>query len=412
MGASQRYLELDALRGFAVMGILAMNIVGFSMPEMAYISPAIYGGTDTPDIISWFLSFLFVDGKMRGLFTFLFGASLILICDRAAAKGENPAKTHFSRMFWLGFFGLIHFFFIWWGDILFLYAVIGCLAFRVRDFESTKLIKWGLIIYATGFICYSLFTGSLFYLQYAAGLEDPGSEMALEYQKAMAELSPTAAAIASDVSLYVSGYADILSHRFTEKWRDPFGLVLTNGLETLPFMMFGMALYKNGFLTGEWDTTEYKKLAMKTISVGLLLLIPFGIWSIASGFDILVTLNAVMAWAMPSRLLMTIGYLALMILIVQRFASHPILQRVAAAGRVAFSNYLGTSIVMTFIFYGWGLGLYGSIGRAELYLFVLGAWALMLLWSKPWLMRFRYGPLEWLWRSLSRGEVQKMRLTK
>ncbi|MEO9634705.1 MAG: DUF418 domain-containing protein [Parasphingorhabdus sp.] len=411
MAASQRYLELDALRGFAVIGILAMNIVGFSMPEMAYISPAIYGGTDTPDIISWFLSYLLVDGKMRGLFTFLFGASLMLICDRAAAKGESPAKTHFSRMFWLGLFGLIHYFFIWWGDILFLYAVIGCLAFRMRDFESAKLIKWGVIIYATGFISYSLFTGSLFYLQYAAGLEGSGSEMALEYQKAMAEISPSAASIASDIALYGSGYFNILSHHFGEKWIGPFALVLSNGMETLPFMMFGMALYKNGFLTGEWETKAYRKLAIKTISLGLLLLIPLGIWAVASGFEILITLNAVMSWAMPSRLLMTIGYLALMIMIIQRYANRPILQRVAAAGRVAFSNYLGTSILMTFIFYGWGLGLYGSIGRAELYLFVLGAWALMLLWSKPWLMRFRYGPLEWLWRSLARGQPQPMRLS-
>ncbi|MFN2258969.1 MAG: DUF418 domain-containing protein, partial [Parasphingopyxis sp.] len=77
--------------------------------------------------------------------------------------------------------------------------------------------------------------------------------------------------------------------------------------------------------------------------------------------------------------------------------------------RAAFTNYLGTSIVMTTIFYGYGLGLYGEVGRIELYLFVLGAWALMLLWSKPWLDRFRFGPLEWLWRSLARMELQPMR---
>ena len=83
--------------------------------------------------------------------------------------------------------------------------------------------------------------------------------------------------------------------------------------------------------------------------------------------------------------------------------------RVAAAGRMAFSNYLGTSIAMTTIFYGYGLGLFGDVGRWALYLVCIGMWAVMLLWSKPWLDRFRYGPLEWLWRSLARGKLQPMR---
>jgi len=107
---------------------------------------------------------------------------------------------------------------------------------------------------------------------------------------------------------------------------------------------------------------------------------------------------------------MTIGYIALLVYLIQKFAQHPVMHRVAAVGRAAFTNYLATSLLMTFIFYGWGLGLYGQVGRAELYLFVLGAWALMLLWSKPWLMRFRFGPLEWLWRSLARRKVQPMRI--
>lgn len=409
---TQRYLELDALRGFAVMGILMMNIVAFSMPEMAYISPAIYGGTDMPDVVSWLMSFLFVDGKMRGLFTFLFGASLILVCERAAAKGESPAKTHFSRMFWLGVFGLIHFFFIWWGDILFLYAVIGCIAYSMRNLDAAKLIRWGLVIYAIGFIGYALFTGSLFYLQYAAAAAGPGSEVAREYQDTLNEIAPPAAALSAEVALYLSGYFDVVSYNLTQKWLDPIILVLANSLETLPFMMFGMALYKNGFLTGGWDTEQYLQLAKRTLGAGLALLIPLGIWVIYSGFETVITLNAVVAWSMPSRLLMTVGYLAVLILIIQQFANHPLLHRVAAAGRVAFSNYLGTSILMTFVFYGWGLGLYGSVGRAELYLVVSVVWGIMLLWSKPWLLRYRYGPLEWVWRSLARRQWQTMKITK
>ncbi|MEP2990715.1 MAG: DUF418 domain-containing protein [Parasphingorhabdus sp.] len=411
MATNTRYLELDALRGFAVMGILLMNIVGFSMPEMAYINPAIFGGTDMPDTIAWFLSYLFIDGKMRGLFTFLFGASLVLICDRAGAKGEYPAGTHFSRMAWLMVFGLVHYFFIWWGDILFLYAAIGCAAYFMRNWAVDKLIRWAVIIYFSGFIAYAVFTGSLYYLQSLAEVAGAGSAEYREYQDTMAEIAPSGVTIAEDISLHLSSYLELLRYKISEAWFGPPALIFQNGMETLPFMMFGMALYKNGFLTGDWDTQRYRRMARLTLIIGLVPLVLIGGLVVASDFEVILTLNAVMAWSMPSRLLMTIGYLALLILIIKRFANHALMHRVAATGRVAFSNYLGTSIFMAFIFYGWGLGLYGSVGRAELYLFVISAWGTMLLWSKPWLMRFRYGPLEWLWRSLAKRQAQPMRIT-
>lgn len=408
MATNTRFLELDALRGFAVMGILLMNIVGFSMPEMAYINPAVFGGTDLPDSIAWILSYLFIDGKMRGLFTFLFGASLILICERADAKGESPAGTHFSRMIWLMVFGLAHYFFIWWGDILFLYAVIGCGAYFMRNWTVDKLIRWAVILYFSGFFAYASSIGSLFYLQSMAESAGAGSEMGAEYREIMEGIAPSAVAIGQDVSLHLSSYGELFQYKITELWLGPLAMVFENGLETLPFMMFGMALYKNGFLTGGWEVQRYQRMARLTLLIGLVPLILICGIVVAQGFEPVITLNAVMAWSMPSRLLMTIGYLAILILLIKRFANHSLIHRVAAAGRVAFSNYLGTSIVMAFIFYGWGLGLYGSIGRAELYLFVFSAWAVMLFWSKPWLMRFRYGPLEWLWRSLAKRQVQPM----
>jgi uncharacterized protein len=106
--------------------------------------------------------------------------------------------------------------------------------------------------------------------------------------------------------------------------------------------------------------------------------------------------------------MLTIAYAALLILLIRRFAAHHLIERVAAAGRAAFTNYLATSIVMTTIFYGYGLGLYGHVSRPQLWFFVIGAWVVMLLWSQPWLQRFHYGPLEWLWRSLARWKFQPM----
>src|SRR3546814_16582100 len=101
-----------------------------------------------------------------------------------------------------------------------------------------------------------------------------------------------------------------------------------------------------------------------------------------------------MGWAGPGRWMMTIAYAALLIWLIRRAAGNAWIARVAATGRAAFSNYLGTSIVMTTIFYGYGFGLFGHVDRWTLYLVCAGMWAVMLLWSKPWLDRFLYGPLE------------------
>jgi uncharacterized protein len=190
--APDRHVTLDALRGFAVMGILAMNIVAFAMPDMAYMSPAIHGGDTGADLASWFTSFILIDGKMRGLFSLLFGASMLLIVDRAAAKGENAARVHYSRMAWLAVFGLAHFYLIWFGDILFVYAVIGCIAFLFRNWEAKRLIKWAIGLYAAGTLLWTGLMGGMIILQKSAQAPGAPPEVVKEYQAMMngPEFSP------------------------------------------------------------------------------------------------------------------------------------------------------------------------------------------------------------------------------
>lgn len=402
-----RHITLDALRGFAVMGILAMNIVAFALPEWAYVAPGTYGGDSAADKASWLFSFIFIDGKMRGLFSLLFGASMALIIERAEAKGENPAKVHYSRMIWLLLFGLSHYLFIWWGDILFLYATIGCIAYLFRKWEPKRLIKWALIIYGLGFLAYALQFGGLQFLQFAATQPGADPEMVKSYQEVLA--NPDLSLDASEeIAAYSGNYAGIVARR----WGDVahlLTLVLQSITETLPLMLLGMALKKNGFLTGEWARADYARWARKLLLPGLLISAALGFWVASTGYDLITTLANFLAWGLIPRLLMTIGYAALLIMFIQNEGSSGFIGRVAAAGQAAFTNYLGTSILMSSIFYGYGLGLYNHVGRASLWFFVIGAWVLMLLWSKPWLQRFHYGPLEWLWRSLARGRLQPFR---
>jgi uncharacterized protein len=401
----KRHLTLDAIRGFAVMGILAMNIIAFSMPEMAYILPALNGQPTDYEVASWIVSFILVDGKMRGLFSLLFGASMLLVVERAEAKGENPVTVHYRRMGWLALIGLAHFFFIWWGDILFLYAVIGCVAYLFKDVEARGLIKMALVIYTIGFFLMSGFTGILWLFEFAAKAPNADPAMVESYNEMMAAFGT----VAKETAVYRGNYWDVLYYRATEKWSQPITSVLQNIFETLPFMMAGMALYKNGFIIGEWHKARYRKWAFTGLGLGGLSYALFALWSVTANFDTILVMNISLAWTYPFRLLMIIGYAAALILLISAFANSGWITRVAAVGRAAFTNYLGTSLVMTTIFYGYGFGLYGLVDRPMLWLFVIGAWAIMLLWSKPWLDRFCYGPLEWVWRSFARWQRQPMR---
>jgi len=402
-----RYLTLDAMRGFAVMGILAMNIIGFAMPEWAYITPAAYGGETVADRVAWVFSFIFVDGKMRGLFSLLFGASMMLIIEGAVAKGENPARVHYLRMTWLALFGLVHFYFIWFGDILFLYAIIGMIAFLFRDWAADTLVKRALWIFSAGLAFWGLQFGGLQVIQYLGTQPDAGANLAQQYREILAD-PEFDYDIAGQIALHRGAYWDIVSAKFAS-WADPFGTVLMSIGETLPLMMIGMAMYKSRFITGEWNHADYHRWAWRLVPLGLLLTGLLALWMMAAQYDQITALVVFFFWGAIPRLMMTIGYAALLLLLIARFHKHAWLARVAAAGRVAFSNYLGTSILMTTIFYGYGIGLFGEVSRYGLWLFVIGAWAIMLYWSKPWLMHFNYGPLEWLWRSLARGNIQTLR---
>jgi uncharacterized protein len=402
-----RHISLDAMRGFAVMGILAMNIIGFAMPEWAYVSPAVYGGETLADRISWFFSFVFVDGKMRGLFSLLFGASMMLVIERAEAKQQSAARTHYARMFWLALFGLAHLYFIWFGDILFLYAAIGSIAFLMHHWEPKRLIKWALIIFGLGVLIWSVIYGGMQVLQWYATQPSASADLQQSYREMLA--SPDFKVdIPGELARHRGDWWGIVQPKLDE-WYSPLFLIVQAITETLPLMLLGMAMKKNGFLTGERDRADYVAWVRRLLLPAILLSVLLGAWVWVSGFDLITNVAVFLAWSMIPRLMMTIAYAALLILWIRRLAGTAFLDRVAATGRAAFTNYLGTSIVMTTIFYGYGLGLFGYVGRIELWLFVFGAWALMLLWSKPWLERFHYGPLEWLWRSLARMEVQRMR---
>ena len=224
-----------------------------------------------------------------------------------------------------------------------------------------------------------------------------------------AEMGPGATGYAKEMAIYLGSYANIVAHRTGNMLTEPFVMVLMFLWETMGLMLVGMALFKSRMLTGDWEAARYRKWALRCFLFAVPPLVALALYQVRSGFSAVSTFGASLSLSAPFDIVMTIGWAALIMWLIKVKANEALRARLAATGRMAFTNYLVTSIIMTTIFYGYGLGLFGSVGRAALYLFCFGMWAAMLLWSKPWLERFQYGPLEWLWRSLSRWQVQPMR---
>lgn len=405
---TDRIAMLDIVRGVAVMGILAMNIVAFAMPIGAYMNPMAYGSETSIDLAAYAFNFVLIDGKMRGLFSFLFGASMLLVIEKAEAKGQSAASIHYRRMLVLMLFGAIHFYLIWFGDILFGYALIGMIAWFFRNMAPRTLLAIGATFIVVQFLIMAGFASSAQSLSTAAS--QPGASA--ETIQAWKEMStwvrvPTSAELSEQLGLALGPWSGMVRYQLTEHFWDPLIFSLTFGPETLAYMLFGMAALKTGFLTGGWKEQSYIRVAVG----GFLIALPI--------YFVLVTLIFLdrfspaglfalsMAATVLVRPIMIVSVAALIIVLTDQGGK--LVERIAAAGRAAFTNYLGTSILMTGLFYGWGLGLFGELSRVQLWLIVIAMWAIMLAWSKTWLDRFEYGPLEWLWRSLSRGSLQPMR---
>ena len=407
-GDAGRIASLDFIRGLAVMGILAANIVAFGQPFAAYMYPdAFMTPHGSAEETMWIAQFVLIDGKMRALFTLLFGVGLYIFMERAWAKGATR-WLQVRRLLWLGLFGLLHYFFIWNGDILFLYAVAGlCMMPFIKMTARGQLIL-GLITYVAGGLLYLGIGWSMEMAESGAFAtsEQEAAEMQAEMEKGKQEKLTDSR---EDAQAIIAGdYAGFVAHNFRDNATDLLFLLIMFWMETWPLMLIGMALYRMGLFEGRFARGKQAGWALAGLAVGGVLSLLIALRVQAMDFSYYSALAAFIGWSHFPRLMMGLGLLALLALVGAGILGW-LGERISAAGRAAFTNYLGTSVLMLFVFHGWGLGLFGDLTRGQLYLVVLGTCALMLLWSKPWLERFRFGPLEWLWRCLTYGRAFPLR---
>jgi len=407
--SADRIFTLDVIRGIAVMGILSVNIVGMAMIEDAYFYPPIYGFHSDGDKAMWVLNSIFVDGRFRALFSILFGASLTLVVTRAVEAGKTGWQVHYPRMIVLLVFGCAHYYVLWWGDILVNYALVGMIAYFFWRLKPQLLLLAAAV--SLGLFYVPQFVQILPQVAMVERGLAPGApaDLHAKAEALLKKVTPadTPADIERDKREHDSIRAHISASTSGDAALGPWRSVPGYGLETLGFMLIGIAGLKSGFLAGAWSRRSYATIAAGCLGVDWLAHAWAAYLTVRDDFSLLTLFPWTRLYVAPLHAVGAIGYAALIMLAFGKRSA--IAERFAAVGRAAFTNYLGSTLVGTLLFYGTFGGLYGQLSRGQAWLVVPFVWAFMLLWSKPWLDRYNYGPFEWAWRSLSRWRPQPMR---
>ncbi len=386
---AERYQSIDMLRGVAVLGILMMNVQGFAMVFPAYSNPLAHMDFTGANQDVWFAAHVFFEMKFITIFSALFGAGILLMVGKGNESGA--VKRHYRRMLWLLLFGAIHAYVLWWGDILFPYALWGMVAVLMRKMKARPLFLIGLGLFALSCLVMWGYYASM-------GMLPPES---LE-----AQWAPPPDMLQEMVAAQQAGGLERLAANALTALGAQFGGAIFFGPRLLGMMLLGMALYKWRFFTAEWSAKAYAIGAL----VGLPLSIGAAWWGGSHHIETGFALDSIVVGGMSNVLfspLASFGYACVAMLICKAPGIDLLRRPFAAVGRMALTNYLMHSLIGFFIFAGPpGLGLFGEWERVQQFQLVLAVWAAQLILSPLWLSVFRFGPFEWLWRSLTYGRPQ------
>ena len=428
----ERIFILDAVRGIALCGILILNILSFGRPYQVYFNLNVLQETSFLNVLSWYLTSFVLEGSFRALFSILFGAGAVLIISRLSksSTGLAPADVYYRRLIYLLIFGLINAFVLLWpGDILYSYAICGLLLFPLRNASPRLLI--GLAVFFMVVVMFQewlrkedrfeMREKGLAALAIKEAKKDSLNddqkedlqkwngfleEQKIENIKKKAEKEIT--------KMTAPSYSQIWTHL------SPINIKLETTVfykfwffDVLIFILFGMAFYKMGIITGEKPLWTY----ILFIVLGYGLGVGWGYymghtWRLAN-FDYfevvkLRSSNWILLYQ-PHRLLVSMGHLGVIMVLWKSNFFNWFLKPFANTGQMAFTNYLGQSLICTLIFYGYGFGYFGKFERFELWYFVFGVWVFQIIFSVIWMNFFSMGPLEWIWRSLTYWKVQSIK---
>ena len=392
VGEKQRHIILDALRGFALLGICLANFPEFSLYSFLHSEAAEAMPTAVADRLTKFLIYFIVDGKFYTIFSLLFGIGFSIIIANAAQRGANGFRIFYRRMFFLLLIGFAHLMLIWSGDILMLYALVGMLLplfMRLTD-------RW--LLRAAGFFLLL--------------------PVIVDSVCQLAELHPSAAII--DWQAYYCNRYGITDANFAywlrdaQSYDDVFKFLIQGAIVRLQEFVDGnryfkvMGLFLIGYYIGRHrlyaDIAAHKKQLRAIMRYGLLCGLPLSAvyaWSCVEGHPFGLGMHSLLYFA--SVYITSFGYVAVICLVYLRLKDAAMWRFLAMPGRMALTNYIGQSVAGMIIFYGIGFGLGADMGLIYVEFIAIAVFVCEALVSRLWLSAFRFGPLEWLWRCLTYG---------
>jgi uncharacterized protein len=417
----KRINSVDMIRGVAVLGILTINIVGLGLPDPAYFDPSGFGGSTGWNLHAFFINSIFFEGAMRGLFSMLFGAGIILFMQKKeeAGAGLELAEVWYRRLILLIILGMIHsYLFVWPGDILFSYGMIGLLLFPFRNTRPGKLILFAGVILILGTVVKvgQAETAKRQQKNYFEALElfskgEPVSYPVLTDYYAWIEkfavMKPTEERLMNRIENMQRGYIPAVkemakdSYFFESEYHYSH-----NYFDILSMMLLGMALLKLRIFQAERSWKFYGLMVI----TGYAIAIPVNYLEtktyVESGFDLITYYELLRTYDL-GRIPVMLGHVGLIMLFFKSGIFRWLQRSFMAVGRTALSNYLFQTLLANIIFIGFAQ--YGRLERYQLYFIVLAIWIFQLIASTIWLRFFAFGPFEWLWRSLTYRKAQPLK---
>jgi len=425
VAAAERIKTIDIIRGVALLGILLINIYEFGT-HWSIVDTVKRGSHDTADFRTLAVIQTFFSGTMRGLFSMLFGAGMILFTmnKKETPGGVTVAELYYRRLLLLVMFGVINAYVLLWtnGDILYFFGLAGMVLYPFRKTAA----KW---LFLLGILCIGIhmFKSQLGYNEtrekraayhVAVKAEKAGKKLTSEQQQAkttgleMENRRPDPEGRDRDIREMRSDYGTIFNYSIPrnsshETWRIYHGIC-----DILCMMFIGMALFRLGFFSNKLSTSTYTMALIIGYGIG----IPLG-WVMFSKGE-LGSLNIgayVDAYRVPHGalrnfriVLLSLGHASLIILVFRSRIVPWLMKGLAKVGQMAFTNYLMQTIICTLFFYGYGLGYYNHFKFHQLYFVVAAVWIFQIIFSVIWLRYYQFGPFEWLWRSLTYWKRQPM----
>lgn len=427
---AERVQTIDIIRGVALLGILMMNIPGFGIDGSSF-STILGGSHKTADFKTFVVIETFFSGTMRGLFSMLFGAGMILFTmnKKEMAGGATVAEYYYRRLLWLVLFGVLNaYVLLWQGDILFYYGLCGMILFPFRKMRPKWLLWLGILCFGIGILKTMLWYPELSntratYLEAIAAekdnkkLTDKQQEAKTQWLEIEKNQKPDTARTNRNIRKMHSGYGTIFTYFIpdnanNETWGMYHGL-----WDMVSMMLIGMALFGWGFFSNKVTGSTY----LLGLLIGYGIGIPIGLAVVFKGYigwfsdlGAYIDRYRVPHWVLGDirRFFLCIGHASLIMLIYRSRIVPWLMKALSNVGQMAFSNYLMQSIICTLIFYGYGFGVYNNLKYHQLYYVVAVIWIFQLIFSSIWLRYYRFGPFEWLWRSLTYWKKQPMRINK